>query len=331
MKIALLCSVFMFGIIRLCSGQSVAAGTYPLINQASNLALVDVSYQVGVHQTIEQWPYDGGSDAQWQITPLGNGYYEIVNQASGWALVDAGYQVGIHHTIQQWPYDGGSDAQWQITPMGNGYYEIINQASGWALVDAGSQLQYGATIEQWPYDYQADAHWQIGVGGSSDGSGSTASGSDGGNFGPSHPSSLNVVTIGNIGIINECNAAGEVYGIGLDIKYQVLDQYGSAIHSAAMTPQEYGTANGSPYGVNNIGPRPGYPTSSQNTASDGTFHDVPLGICGTGPFVNAFNQQNIQISYQGTIYLVRQQSFFASSSLAYHGSITNNNDISVSY
>jgi hypothetical protein len=62
-----------------------------MVNLASELSLVDAGYHQGNGYYIAQWAYDGGEDAWWQVTLLGNGYYTIFNLASGLALVDAGY------------------------------------------------------------------------------------------------------------------------------------------------------------------------------------------------------------------------------------------------
>ncbi len=119
------------------------------------------------------------------------------------------------------------------------------------------------------------------------------------------------------------------YGIKIDIKYQVLDQNGEAIQSAGMTPYENGTFfTGGGYS-GNIGPVPGYPTSSLTTAADGTFHDVPLGICQAYPIGSAglTSLQHITIMMpDGSAPGVRTQTFTvtAPGSQSFgHGSISN--------
>lgn len=76
------------------------------------------------------------------------------------------------------------------------------------------------------------------------------------------------------------------YGIMVDIQYQVLDQDApnpQPIQSANMTPHEKGNLFKGEPADSNIGPVPGYPTSGQTTAPDGTFHDVPYGLCSAFP------------------------------------------------
>ena len=93
------------------------------------------------------------------------------------------------------------------------------------------------------------------------------------------PTSLKVLSVtvlpNGAGPPNGCPPSAN-YGIMVDIKYQVLDQNSKAIALSSMTPHETGTHfDGSPLN-GDIGPSAGYPTSSQTTASDGTFHDVPF-------------------------------------------------------
>lgn len=71
---------------------------------------------------------------------------------------------------------------------------------------------------------------------------------------------------------------------------RVLDQSAKPIQSANMRPHEKGTFfTGGTYD-NDVGHVPGYPTSSQNTAADGTFHDVPFGLCSNLPISDPFDR-----------------------------------------
>ena len=119
------------------------------------------------------------------------------------------------------------------------------------------------------------------------------------------------------------------YGIMVDIKYQVLDQQSPAqvINSSSMTPHEKGTLFDGKAFDNDIGPAPGYPTSSATTAADGTFHDVPFGACQNTPIDTPRTaSQNITIIFGGKSYPVRSQTWSVSAPGASsfgHGTITN--------
>jgi hypothetical protein len=111
----------------------------------------------------------------------------------------------------------------------------------------------------------------------------------------------------------------------VDIKYQVLDQQNPAqpIQSSNMTPHESGTNfTGDAYD-GNIGPKPGYPTSSANTASDGTFHDVPLGVCTQFAFPSLTATQNVTMIIGTAPYAVRSQTWTVTGTTAGHGTIQN--------
>jgi hypothetical protein len=119
------------------------------------------------------------------------------------------------------------------------------------------------------------------------------------------------------------------YGLRVDIKYQVLDQQSppQVIQSSQMTPHEKGTLfDGTPFD-NNIGPVANYPTSSATTAADGTFHDVPFGICTPTPIDSPLTAtQNITIILGSKSYPVRSQTWTVSAPGASsfgHGTIKN--------
>jgi hypothetical protein len=155
------------------------------------------------------------------------------------------------------------------------------------------------------------------------------------------PTSLQVLTVSVLpdgpDPPSGCPASAN-YGIRIDIKYLVRDQGNppNPIQSTSMTPHETGTFfSGGSYDMD-IGPTPGYPTSTKNTASDGTFHDVPVGVCRNLPISNPglTSTQNITvITPTSSSYPVRSQSFTVTAPGAEsfgHGAITNGSDISAS-
>jgi hypothetical protein len=89
------------------------------------------------------------------------------------------------------------------------------------------------------------------------------------------PTSLSVLNVALLpngqGLNFGCSGLAN-YGIMVDIKYQVLDQSGSPILSANMTPHEHGTFCGGGGYDRNIGPT-GFTNSTATTAADGTFHE----------------------------------------------------------
>lgn len=143
---------------------------------------------------------------------------------------------------------------------------------------------------------------------------------------PPVPSSLQVLSVtvlpDGIGAPHGC--PGSLwYGILVDIKYQVFGSDGSPFQQGGMTPHETGTSFTGAALNSNIGPSPGFPTSTGTTASDGTFHDVPFGICANGAITKTATQ-NITIIMSGTSYPVRSQTFTVNGQSVGHGTISNN-------
>lgn len=129
-------------------------------------------------------------------------------------------------------------------------------------------------------------------------------------------------------------AGSTPYGIKIDATYVVLDQSGNAIQSSNMTPHETGTFFTGGNFDNDIGPVPGYPTSSKTTAADGTFHDVPVGICRNLPISDpglTAHQIITMVLPSGSSYQVRDQTITVKAPGAAsfeHGTMTNSlNDL----
>jgi hypothetical protein len=128
-------------------------------------------------------------------------------------------------------------------------------------------------------------------------------------------------------------------GVLADVRYNILGIENGGVNiqtSVLMEPYEDGEAYGN-NGVDigsyssDIGPKSGYSDSSQYAAVDGTFHDVPLGGCFGFPFGNgAGATQDISIYIGNNNYDVRpNQRWYFSGSSQGHGSVTNDNDVSV--
>lgn len=83
------------------------------------------------------------------------------------------------------------------------------------------------------------------------------------------PTSLTVLSATSVGCPGSMN-----YGERIDVQYQVLDQYMKPLQMAGLVPYEKGTF----FTGGNFDEQLGAPT-----ASDGTFHDNPVGVCSSIP------------------------------------------------
>src|SRR2546421_12352220 len=96
-----------------------------------------------------------------------------------------------------------------------------------------------------------------------------------------------------------------------------------------MIPHESGTFFTGGQFNNDIGPVTGYPTSGHTTAWNGTFHDVPFGVCGSGAFGFLSATQTISMRVGNSSYSVRLNSWIVSGNSIGHGSLSNDNDVDV--
>jgi hypothetical protein len=103
---------------------------------------------------------------------------------------------------------------------------------------------------------------------------------------------------------------------------------GSAAHSAPLAQLTLAPSQTLALDMSNLGPVTGYPTSALNTAADGTFHDVPFGLCQNLPIANPGKTatQNLTMILNGVSYPVRTQTWTVtapSSGGIGHGHISN--------
>jgi endoglucanase len=110
---------------------------------------------------IIQWPQNGGSNQQWQITDNSGGYYKITNRNSAQALDVNMSSTANGAGIIQWPWNGGNNQQWQLTSTSAGIYKVINHNSSLALDVNGASTANGAVIIQQPWGNSNSQQWQI--------------------------------------------------------------------------------------------------------------------------------------------------------------------------
>ena len=118
----------------------LAAGNAPavtesVVNAYSGMAMDDPNSSTSNGATIDQWPINGGTNQQWTLVPLADGYDVIVNEASGLVLDDPAASTREGTFMDQWQLNGGMNQQWQLIPQGNGNYAIINGSSGYLVLD----------------------------------------------------------------------------------------------------------------------------------------------------------------------------------------------------
>ena len=137
------------------------SGNYKLISRNSGQALDVVGASTANGAAVDQWPYNGGSNQQWNIVSVGSGYYKLLSRKSGQALDVAGASTANGAHVDQWPDSGTANQQWSIVSVGSGYYKLISRNSGQALDVAGQSTTAGALVDQWPDSGTANQQWSI--------------------------------------------------------------------------------------------------------------------------------------------------------------------------
>ena len=137
------------------------SGNYKLISRNSGQALDVIGQSTANGAGVDQWPYSGTANQQWNIVSVGGGYYKLLSRNSGQALDVAGQSTANGALVDQWPDSGTANQQWSIVSVGGGYYQLISRNSGQALDVAGASTANGARVDQWPYGGTANQQWSI--------------------------------------------------------------------------------------------------------------------------------------------------------------------------
>ncbi|ACU73792.1 Alpha-L-fucosidase [Catenulispora acidiphila DSM 44928] len=139
-------------------GGSVPTGWSKIVNGATGLVL-DSGGSVASGSNLKQWNYDGSTNLQWQLVPLGGGYYRIVNNTNG-MVADSWGNTANGAPARQSAWNGGNNQQWSLTSAGSGRYHIVNRGTGTALDGSGSTTA-GSTAVLWSPNSSPNNAWSI--------------------------------------------------------------------------------------------------------------------------------------------------------------------------
>ena len=103
--------------------QTIANGTYKIINRLSGLALDAYGDGTSDGTVVDQWSYGGGNNQRWNVSYLGNGEYTLTNVNANLVLDASGYGPS-GSWADLWSLTGGSNQQWIIISEGSGYYRV---------------------------------------------------------------------------------------------------------------------------------------------------------------------------------------------------------------
>lgn len=136
-------------------------GTYKIINRNSGKALNVPNGSTSNETQLIQWPYGGGNNEKWVITPNSDGTYKITNVNSNKAVVVQYGSKSNNAAIIQYPYSGTANEKWMIVSCGGGYYRFINQNSGKCMTVQNGSTANSAPIIQYTYNGGNNDMWQI--------------------------------------------------------------------------------------------------------------------------------------------------------------------------
>lgn len=164
-----------------CAPGTLSNGTYTFRNAFSGNVLEVPGSRPDNGTQLDQWPYNGGPNQQWQLTDLGCGLYKMVNAATGKSIDVNGQSLADGAVVDEWDYTGGANEQFFITETapGSKTYRIDNLNSLASLDDPGYATAAGTGVDQYLFDGGSNVEWTL-VG---------SSGGGGGGGGPA-PSSL---------------------------------------------------------------------------------------------------------------------------------------------
>ena len=125
--------------------------TYVFTNANSGKAL-DVSGGESATDNgdnVHQWDYVGGTNQQWTVQDLGDGYYKLVASHSGKLLDVSGGEGATQDgaNVHQWDDVGGTNQQWAIEEVSGGV-QLTARHSGRVLEVAGSGTSNGDNVQQ---------------------------------------------------------------------------------------------------------------------------------------------------------------------------------------
>ncbi len=122
-------------------------GCYKIINTNSGKSLdIPGSNQTSSGANVQQYPYNGKDDQQWDLEPADNGYFYVRNKCGGYALDVSGGTVANGQNIQLYTFNKSKAQKWKFltesrdinSGFPDGDYYIRSDVSGQSYLGIGS-------------------------------------------------------------------------------------------------------------------------------------------------------------------------------------------------
>ena|GEM_PF-628525 len=139
--------------------QTIANGTYKIVNRNSGLALEAYNWGTTDGATVDQWAYNGGNNQRWSVSYLGNGQYSITNVNAN-KVLDVTNTGGSGTLVDLWSSNNGSNQKWTVTATSGGYYRLSpSYNSGLALDVYGNSTGNGGAIDVYTSNGGNNQQW----------------------------------------------------------------------------------------------------------------------------------------------------------------------------
>ncbi|MEU5979311.1 RICIN domain-containing protein [Streptomyces sp. NPDC047315] len=116
------------------------------------------STESGVY--VEQWPYLGGTNQNWELWQNDDGTYVLISERSHQALTVHDGSTAQQASIVQWPYQNATNQHWRLTPTTTGHM-LTNVRSGQVLSVNDNSTAQGEGLIQWPDEGALHQRWRI--------------------------------------------------------------------------------------------------------------------------------------------------------------------------
>jgi endoglucanase len=122
--------------------------TYYRLTNRNSSKVADVAGQSTTDGArVKQYPWNGGTNQQWEFQDAGSGYFRIVGRQSGKCLDVVSASTADGAQIEIWACNGGTNQQFQWAATGS-YFNIKARHSGKCISVVGSSTADGALLEQ---------------------------------------------------------------------------------------------------------------------------------------------------------------------------------------
>jgi hypothetical protein len=138
---------------------NIPDGTYRFVARHSGKVMDAAGTSKGA--SVQQWPYNGGTNQQWIVTDLGGGQYSIKDARSGLSLDVTSASLDNGAGFELWTATSGDNQKFAFLPTGDGYYRITPASSNKPADVAGASTADGAQIQQWRYSLGSNQQWRL--------------------------------------------------------------------------------------------------------------------------------------------------------------------------